>query len=344
MKKASIFSPYLDTLGGGERYTMAIATTFKSAGYKVDIQWPDFKIKKKLEDRFGINLKDINFVPDIKRGDRYDVCFWVSDGSIPTLRSRHNILHFQIPFKGVKGKTLINKMKLIRIKHIIINSRFTKEVVDEEYAISSKTLVLYPPVDTKHIKSKRKKEKIILYVGRFSRLTQSKRQDVLIEVFKKLYKNYPDWKLILAGGAEVGADSFFEKLKKDAKGFPIDIVESPDYKTLVDLYSRSSIFWSASGYKINEKKEPQKTEHFGITPVEAMSAQCVPILYSAGGHKEIIKNEKNGYLWEEKKCLACRTKKVIETPSLMRKIALRAQKDSLKYSYERFEKELLSLL
>jgi len=179
---------------------MAVAASLAKAGYDIDVEWNNPDTKQRLENRFGINLKYINFVPDIKRGDGYNICFWVSDGSIPTLRAQTNLLHFQVPFTKVRGKTLLNKMKLIRIKKVICNSNFTKSIVDQEYGFSEKSTVLYPPVDVKKFRPKKKKEKIILYIGRFSRLTQSKRQDVLVEVFKKFSMKYRDWKLVLAGG------------------------------------------------------------------------------------------------------------------------------------------------
>ena len=90
--KAAIYNPYLDTLGGGERYTMAFAKVLSDAGYKVDVQWKSSKIRDKLEKRFGFELGSINFVHDIKRGDGYDICFWLSDGSIPQLKARKNFL------------------------------------------------------------------------------------------------------------------------------------------------------------------------------------------------------------------------------------------------------------
>src|SRR3972149_10879525 len=141
--KAAIFNPYLDTVGGGERYSMSFAKVLKDHGYEVDVQWKNSSIQNKLEMRFGINLDGFNFVKDIKRGDGYDICFWVSDGSIPLLRARKNFLHFQIPFKNVNGKTLLNRMKLYRINRIISNSYFTKSYIDREFGVKSK--VIYPP-------------------------------------------------------------------------------------------------------------------------------------------------------------------------------------------------------
>ena len=117
--RAAIYNPYLDTLGGGERYSMAVTVVLHKLGFLVDVEWASKGIRSKLEERFGIVLSDINFVKDIKRGNGYDICFWVSDGSIPLLSARKNFLHFQVPFKNVNGKTLLNRMKLFRINKII---------------------------------------------------------------------------------------------------------------------------------------------------------------------------------------------------------------------------------
>jgi len=153
--KAAIYNPYLDTLGGGERYTMGFAKVLEEEGYEVDVYWRNQEIRKKLEDRFGLDLKKVNFVKDIKRGDGYEICFWVSDGSIPLLRARRNFLHFQFPFKDVGGRSLINKMKLYRVEKIICNSYFTKEFIDKEYGVNS--VVIYPPVDIARMKPKKKR-------------------------------------------------------------------------------------------------------------------------------------------------------------------------------------------
>ena len=86
--RAAIHNPYLDTLGGGERYTLSFARVLLSLGYEVFLEWNDPSIIKKLETRFGMDLTALRTVGDIRRGDDYDLCFWVSDGSIPALRSR----------------------------------------------------------------------------------------------------------------------------------------------------------------------------------------------------------------------------------------------------------------
>ncbi len=340
--KAAIYNPYLDTLGGGERYSLSFAKVLSDNGYQVDIEWSDPLIIGKLENKFGLDLKNISTVKDVKRGDGYDIIFWVSDGSIPLLHSRHNFLHFQIPFKNVSGKSLLNKMKFFRIEKIICNSEFTKTIIDKEYGVNS--IVLYPPVDTAKFKPQ-KKEKIILSVSRFSQLTQSKRQDVLIEAFMKFYKKgYKDWKLVLAGGTEVGAQEFLINIKEMSKGFPIEIIENPDFKELAKLYGISKLFWSAAGYGVDEYREPSKVEHFGIAVVEAMASGSLPLVFEAGGHKETVADGNNGYLWSEKNQLISKTVQVIKDLGLFKKMAVNAIETSHKYSYENFKKRIESFI
>lgn len=340
--KAAIYNPYFDTLGGGERYTMAVASALESAGYSVFIQWHDKKIKSDLEKRFGIDLKNINVVPDIKRGDGFDVCFWLSDGSIPMLRSRNNILHFQFPFSKVNGRSLMNKMKFYRINHVVCNSEFTKRFIDREYQINSK--VIYPPVDVENIKPKRKTN-TILYVGRFSSLTQSKHQDILIDAFKEMYDSgQKKYRMVLAGGVEIGVDkNVIPDLRKSAQGYPIRIVESPTYSKLLEYYGESKFFWSASGFGEDENLNPTKVEHFGITLVEAMAAGCVPLAYNAGGHKEIITGNE-GVLWGDIDHLCDETKNLIKDKKLFVEYQNNAIKRSKDFSYENFSDKIKDLL
>lgn len=340
--RAAIVNPYLDTLGGGERYTMAVASTLAGLNYEVDVQWDNSEIKQKLELRFGIKLNNVNFIKDVKRGEDYDVCFWVSDGSVPTLKARNNFLHFQVPFQNVNGKSLMNRMKIFRVKKVICNSKFTKKIIDNEFGV--KSVVIYPPVGVDKFKPKRNKENIIMYLGRFSELKQAKKQDVLISVFKKFYKNNKNWKLKLAGGTEIGADKYVKKLEKLAKGYPVEIIKSPDFSKIQDLYGLANVYWSASGFGIDEINNPEAVEHFGISVVEAMAAGAVPIIFNAGGHKEIIKDAVNGFLWNSEDELLTKTNELVKNPKLMKLYQKRAVNSSRRYGYEKFENDFIALL
>ena len=50
---AAIYDPYLDTLGGGERYAMTFGLALLDMGFEVDIFWDDTKIQEKIEKRFS---------------------------------------------------------------------------------------------------------------------------------------------------------------------------------------------------------------------------------------------------------------------------------------------------
>lgn len=340
--RAAIYNPYLDTLGGGERYTMTVAHALVKKGWDVEVQWPSSKILEWLELRLGLDLSDVEIVPDVSRGAGYDLLFWLSDGSIPLMLAKKNILHFQTPFQNVRGRSLFNKLKLAKTNKVICNSQFTKSFIDKEYGVESE--VVYPPVAVGEIKPL-KKENVILFVGRFSKLQQSKGQDVLVQVFKKMCDDgLKGWKLVLGGGSEIGGGEFVNELKKMAEGYPVNILENVPFSEIKKLYGTSKIFWSASGFEKDEKSEPEKVEHFGITTVEAMAAGCVPIVYKAGGHKEVIENREHGFLWQTTSELQHLTLGIVKDERGREKIGDAAQKRSRYFSQQNFEKEILRLI
>jgi len=351
--KAGIFDPYLDSVGGGERYASSLAEALLNKGWEVNYFWEGVSVKDKLIQRFSLKIEKAGFVSYspykntlLKRylfEKEYDLLFYFSDGSIPLMFGKKNLLHFQVPFKNVLKKSLINSLKLLTINGVICNSLFTKNVIDMCLGITSK--YIYPPVDVSPIKPLKKKN-IIIAVGRFSQLLQGKRQDILIESFIILINkfNLKGWKLILAGGSDVGASEYIQDLKKMISGCPVEIIENPTFQELIKLYGEAKIFWTASGYGIDENINPEKVEHFGMTTVEAMAAGCVPIVQGKGGQKEIITEDKNGFCWLEKNELQSKTLGIILNPSLMKKISLNAILRSREYSKEKFIEQISKLI
>ncbi len=65
-KKVAIYDPYLNTLGGGERYCLTVAETMLSQGWQVDLFWSrDQAIINQAEKRFHLNLQGLSLVPDV---------------------------------------------------------------------------------------------------------------------------------------------------------------------------------------------------------------------------------------------------------------------------------------
>ena len=324
---------------------MLTLASYLSEKHTVDIFWDDPEIKAPLSRFLKIDLTKTHFKPNIfnhKLQQRilesftYKAFFILSDGSIPAIASRRSILHFQVPFK-FKKVDLKTKLKIKSYKYIICNSQFTKRFIDETFHISSK--VIYPPVDVKDIVAE-EKENLIMSVGRFSqKQLHPKRQEILIEVFKEIYKKFPNWKLLLTGQAKKEDEKYLRSLKKSARGIAIRIDENMPIDQLRKYYSKASIYWHATGFGEDEELNPERMEHFGISTVEAQAAGAVPVVIGKGGQKEIVENNVNGKLWTTKTQIYESTIELIENAQMLKKLSQAAIKSSKKFSKEKFLQE-----
>lgn len=357
--KVVIYSPYLDTFGGGERYMMTIAEALISSNtvdVLLDKHLSKFSINyltKELSERFGLNLEKVNFIPaPVGKGSgflqrlsffkEYDLLFYLTDGSIFYPTAKKNILHIQSPLIGQPAKGLWGKIKLKGWDLIIYNSLFTKESCEKYWPIESR--IIYPPVDIEKIESfvKRyphKKKKYILSVGRFFGFLKDKKHELLIKAFKKLHQKQEikSWSLHLVGAASEGDKVYIEQLKKMSQGYPIFFYPNLDYEKLMKLYTESSIYWHAAGYG---EDDPTKMEHFGISTVEAMAGGVVPVVINLGGQKEIVENEKSGFLWNTIEELVNYTLQVIRNEKLREEISQTAKKRSVIFSKDNFRKKI----
>jgi glycosyltransferase involved in cell wall biosynthesis len=366
----------------GERYCLTVAEILLELGWYVDLFWTgDKQLINQAVTRFSLKLEGLNIIPDIfglkttdidstqdqeikkfvshksipksllKKYDQtknYDFIFFLNDGSIPFLFSKNNILHVQVPFatKISSKQKILNTIKSKFIKKIVCNSAFTASFIPQN--LKSKVQIIYPPVDIESMQTDQVKQNIILSVGRFDNILNSKKQDVLIETFEKFVKQNPntDWKLILMGGSrqEESNNHYLIYLKSLAKNLPIEFIVNPDFTKLKHIYSISKIYWHAAGYDVDQKIHPEQCEHFGITPVEAMASGMIPILTNKGGLPEIVTNGVDGYLWDDPTELLAKTQIVINTPVEFQKMQQKAIESSKQFSKENFKNKIIDLL
>lgn len=360
--KIGIYSPYLDTVGGGERYMLTIAEGLSEKN-KTDIfldshlQTLDInKVNEKVSKLLNLDLSKVNFVKaPIGKGanmferlsflKNYDLIFYLTDGSIFFSSARRSILHIQSPIK-VSNNSLWKKIKSSSWNFIIYNSKFTREHCEKYWKIKGE--VVYPPVNTEVFKSVKKKKQI-LTVGRFFGYLKDKKHGLMIDSFKKIFdsskRSLPsevkDWSFHLAGGAVEGDMDYVKELEEASKGYPIHIHPNLEFKKLVELYGQSSIYWHASGYG---ETDPTKMEHFGITTVEAMASGCVPVVINLGGQKEIVDEGDNGMLWDSPQELEDKTLKLVENETLRNKLSKEAQLKSRQFSKEKFIEKINNLI
>lgn len=230
---------------------------------------------------------------------------------------------------------------------IITISQYSKKWVKRLW--DRQSTVLYPPVDIDSFKSGMK-EKIILSVGRFFPEHHNKKQLEMAEIFKKMLERYPvemkDYTLYLVGGVDRRPDHlrYVEKIREVAKNYPIKVITNIKWPLLVELFAKSRIFWHASGMDEDEKVNPEKFEHFGITTVEAMAAGCIPAVINKGGQKEIINDGHNGFLFESCEELENITIGIIRGEVDTKKIGKNAAQDCRRFSNLNFKKGLLTII
>lgn len=354
--RIGIFDPYLDTLGGGEKYILT-AVSALSKNNEVDIFWDPkdaAEIKQIVKRKFDLDLTRVQFTPNIfsKKTSfisrflstrRFDLIIFLSDGSIPFVGTRL-FIHFQFPVEWI-GKTFLTSLKIRRSEKIICNSFFTKSFIDKKLNINS--IVLYPPADIRS-KINAKKENVILHVGRFGYDIEGsnyKKQDVMIDVFKKIVDSgIKDWRFIIVVSVKKEDEEKLEKLKERAAEYPIEFLENISNNTLLETYAKAKIYWHASGFGEDLTKNPERAEHFGIATVEAMANGAVPIVIDAGGQREIVEDGKSGMLWNTIDEFIRKTKIILENEYLRGKIAIAAKKRAKIFSKEEFCKKLEELL
>lgn len=355
--KVGIFDPYLDDLGGGEKYMIKISQCL-AENNDVYIFWDKQEDLNKLKERFlfdfskikvakNIFSKEISRFTRFKESKKYDAIIVLSNGSIPLVFSKKLFIHFQQPL-NIKIN-LSTKLKIKRVETFFCNSYFTKFYIDKSFGINSR--VLYPPVEL-NPKSV-KKENIILHVGRFRVRNvladgvpvDFKKQAFLIEVFKKMVKNgLKNWNFLLAISVNENQKGLFEKLTKTAEGFPIEFLVNKNNSQLWDIYSKAKIYWHASGFGENLEIHPEYAEHFGISTVEAMGAGAVPVVINAGGQKEIVNDGKNGFLWNTLDELIDKTKILIRDQNLWNRMSNEARKRAKFFAGSRFCSDLRKIL
>jgi len=355
--KIGLYDPYLDTLSGGEKYILSVASCLSSQ-HEVFIFWDKDKevsIKQTAFKKLGIDLSSVKFYKNIFSKDtslmsrffdsrKFDAIVYLSDGSIPFLWTKL-FLHFQFPIEWVDGKSIKTRIKLFFVKKIFCNSYFTKNFIDKKLNVESE--VLYPLVDLRTIKDM-KKENVILHVGRFDvdfHESNFKKQDVMINIFKKMVdKGLKNWEFKLIVGVKDKDKEKLNKLRKMSGGYSIELMENISNKELWEYYSKAKIYWHATGYGEDLQKYPEKAEHFGISTVEAMGAGCVPVVFNAGGQKEIVENDKNGYLCNNIEDFIAKTNGLIKEEKLLKKMSIASIKRSEMFSGNRFCNELEKII
>lgn len=223
--------------------------------------------------------------------------------------------------KGIKGlvaKYFLHKIRIWdystvnRVDYFIANSKYIAKRINKVYRKDA--TVIYPPVDTNKFHLTEKKEEFYLTA---SRMVPYKKIDLIVETFSKIGK-----KLVV-----IGSGPEMKKIKeKSSKN--IEILGFQEDEILIKYMQEAKAFVFAA------------EEDFGIIPVEAQACGTPVICLNKGGTAETVIDGVTGIHFQEQnieslKNAIYRFEKLYDRfiPEIIRK-------NSIKFSKERFEKEI----
>src|SRR3989344_4664856 len=227
--KIGLYSPFVaETLGGGERYLLTLAECLLPK-HEVDLVLPHIpeNLKAKFTNQFNLKLDRLNLVvgPFGKNQTawqrwqftgRYDVFYYMTDGSFFVPHAKRNIVHFMIPFNRPAG--LVQRLKLAAWPVKTTHSYFCQQALERIWKIKI-NFVQWGAVETAKFKPLTK-QNLIISVGRWftpNHNQHCKRQDFLAATFKKLCdQGLKGWRLALIGPVEPGGENleYFKRVKK----------------------------------------------------------------------------------------------------------------------------------
>lgn len=167
-------------------------------------------------------------------------------------------------------------------RFVLLSEKFRVELAELTLFEDTKVVAIpnfnthewYPPISFED-----KKDKIVLFVGRFD--FKQKRVDRLIKIWEQLYQKYPDWKLRIAGDGPEKAN-----IERYIKRKGIKNVELLGFVQPEEEYKKASIFCMTSTY-----------EGFPMVLIETSMFGCVPMAFSSfASIYDVIDNGVNGVL------------------------------------------------
>jgi glycosyltransferase involved in cell wall biosynthesis len=165
---------------------------------------------------------------------------------------------FKCKYGGLYRRQIRESDKTVLLSEKFINEmEYFSDVYD-----SSKISAIPNPVTIDIPKKPFEKKKEVLFVGR---LSFEKRVDLLLSVWNKVSKNYPEWSLRIVGDGEER-----KKMESMAKGMNLSNVSFEGFQAPKRYYETASIFCMTSSF-----------EGFGLVLVEAMAYEVVPMAFNS---------------------------------------------------------------
>ena len=301
-----LYSPYQLVPGGGERVMFELASHMSTlvglhnVVFSTPHRYSSIRMRQ-IAATFGFDRVVGTPLPfELVDPDHCRFSIVLGNSITPPVRAfgSKSVYQLQFPFWVPDAEVREKAEWLGEYDEVWVYSDFVRRKVNGlvgHYGIAAPPLRVIPPPATWSGATAElpwRERRTILSVGRFFAGGHNKRQDVVIAAFRRLIEaGFGDFELALAGSIHPSPEGRerFQELQAMASGLPCTFFPNIGRTDLAALYGRSAVLIHAAGYGVDIDEFPQSLEHFGITPVEAASFGCIPVVFGQGGPLEVIR-------------------------------------------------------
>lgn len=292
--------------GGTERVLQLIANGLLERNYQVVVisMWGEkeipfplhkaikrYRLSKEYPKGAKGNLKNIISLYQIVKKEQIDVLIDVdlilSFYSFPVRLCMPNLKrisweHFNYYYqfrKNNKIRRLAMRLAAAFSDVVLVLSKEDRHYYEQNLNIRGRLCQIYNPNTYEQVVCNKPEEKLVFAAGR---LTKAKGFDYLLKSWQLLEKDFPDWKLLIAGEGEEKEDLLEMKRKKG-----LGSVEFIGSVSNIESYYEKAAFFVL----------PSRNEGFGMVLIEAM-AYGKPVVSFAckAGPRDIITDGEDGFL------------------------------------------------
>ncbi len=301
-----LYSPYQLVPGGGERLLFEVASHLSSlvgtpnVAFATPQRYSAIRMQQ-IAATFGFeHVVGLTLPWDEVERDECRFSFVLGNSIVPPVPAfgDTSVYHIQFPFWVPDADVEARGHWLSGYDEIWVYSEFVRRNVNglvRHYGLEA------PPIRHIHAHATWSgatsglpwpERRTILTVGRFFTGGHNKRQDVVIEAFRRLVDGGVEgMDLALAGSIHPSPEGRrrFHELQRLAAGLDCTFYPNIARGDLAALYERSAVLVHAAGFGVDADEFPERLEHFGITPIEAASFGCIPVVFGAGGPREVVR-------------------------------------------------------
>ncbi len=301
-----LYSPYQLVPGGGERMLFELASVIsqlvgtQNVTFASRYRYSSIRIRQ-IEGTFGFdNVIGAQLPVDAIRPENVRLAAVIGNSIVPPIEAfgKRSVYHIQFPFWIPDQEVEEYGWMLADYDEIWVYSEFVRRNVNglvRHYQLDAPPIRLIPPHATWSGATQGlpwSERRTVLSVGRFFKGGHNKRQDVVIDAFRQIQESgVTGLHLALAGAIHPSPEgrAWLHELQDMAHGLDCTFYPNIGRAELAALYGRSAVLIHAAGFGVDADEFPERLEHFGITPIEAASFGCIPVVYGQGGPRDVVR-------------------------------------------------------